>query len=408
MLYSDIPVKFLEAFAQNAGPGYVTYPIPLTTVAPGRASLDQGFPTTTFIPEASGGNPPFGADMNGILYQTTAWLRYAQAGGFPNVYDSAFSTAIGGYPQGALLRAATIGNGKYWISTVDNNTSNPDSGGANWTAFPDLAVQKQKPNYAVATGATNAYVVALSPATSFSDLVGAPIRFKANSTNSITAPTVNINGSGAAVMINSDGTALGIGQIVSGCVVEGIPRDDGKFQVNSPIKATTASTAFVTGCIYIWPNETAPAGTMECDGRLLNISAQPNLYAILGTRYGGDGVTTFRLPDLRGEFIRGWNHGRGLDPGASLRTNAGGGLTGDHVGTNQLGAAGPINLPNIPGSITLPTINNSEGPGGTGIFISTIGLLGSAIYNFVINVVGNSGATETRPVNIYMMYVIAI
>lgn len=426
MLASDIPVKFQVPFADGAGGGYITEPVPYAPGSPGRASLTEGFPPTAFVPVASGGIPPWGADMNGILNQATAWLQWAQAGGAPAVYDATFSGQIGGYPAGAVLRASTTGNGRFWISTVDNNTSNPDASGANWLAFPDLAVQLQKPNYAADTGAVNAAVITLFPApTSWAQIVGAPIRVKMAYTNSVTNPTLKINGLTAATMINSDGTALAVGQASAGNIVEGIPRDDGKFQVNSPIK-TGASAAFVTGYIYIWPNETAPSGTLECAGQLLNIADQPNLYAVLGTRYGGDGITTFRLPDLRGEFIRGWDHGRGLDPNASTRTNAGGGITGDHVGTNQLGCAGPISITG--GAITIgdPFCSGTDyvygpsskpfgygrksTPGGStygGSDWDTTNINDAASITGTLALSGTSGA-ETRPVNIYMMYVIAI
>jgi microcystin-dependent protein len=44
----------------------------------------------------------------------------------------------------------------------------------------------------------------------------------------------------------------------------------------------------------------APSGWAECNGQLLSIAQNQALYSLLGTRYGGDGVTTFALPDLRG------------------------------------------------------------------------------------------------------------
>jgi microcystin-dependent protein len=44
----------------------------------------------------------------------------------------------------------------------------------------------------------------------------------------------------------------------------------------------------------------APGGWAPCDGQLLPIGEHPALFALIGTRYGGDGSTTFALPDLRG------------------------------------------------------------------------------------------------------------
>ena len=52
--------------------------------------------------------------------------------------------------------------------------------------------------------------------------------------------------------------------------------------------------------------ETAPPGTLACDGSEISREAYKELFAVLGTKAGaGDGATTFNLPDLRGMFIRG-------------------------------------------------------------------------------------------------------
>ncbi|SFD81669.1 phage tail protein [Paracidovorax konjaci] len=53
------------------------------------------------------------------------------------------------------------------------------------------------------------------------------------------------------------------------------------------------------GTILLWTASFVPRGWALCDGSLLNITQNPALFAILGTRYGGDGRTTFQLPDLR-------------------------------------------------------------------------------------------------------------
>ena len=53
-------------------------------------------------------------------------------------------------------------------------------------------------------------------------------------------------------------------------------------------------------------------GWMECDGRLLSINQHTALFSLLGTTYGGDGRTTFALPDLRGRVPIGLGQGPGL------------------------------------------------------------------------------------------------
>lgn len=55
-----------------------------------------------------------------------------------------------------------------------------------------------------------------------------------------------------------------------------------------------------------------PVGTIPADGRLLSIAQETTLYTLYGTTYGGDGVTTFALPDLRGRSSMGQGQGPGL------------------------------------------------------------------------------------------------
>ena len=62
-----------------------------------------------------------------------------------------------------------------------------------------------------------------------------------------------------------------------------------------------------------------PVGWIPADGRALSRTTYAALFAAIGTTYGsGDGSTTFNVPDLRGEFLRGWDDGRGVDSGRAL------------------------------------------------------------------------------------------
>ena len=85
-----------------------------------------------------------------------------------------------------------------------------------------------------------------------------------------------------------------------------------------------------SGTIVAFAGEAAPEGWIVCDGRTLNATDTsveydllPNgdavskyywLWQVLGTTYGGTGQSSFKVPDLRGEFIRGYDHGNGNDP----------------------------------------------------------------------------------------------
>lgn len=129
MQINNPPSKLVLPFGANDPTGRAT--IPVTTSSPGYASLNNGFPAITRTPKAAGGIPPRGVDMNGILYAISGSARWAAAGaGYK--YDSTFAndTNVGGYPQGArVLNSAANG---YWLNLSDGNTTNPDTGGANW------------------------------------------------------------------------------------------------------------------------------------------------------------------------------------------------------------------------------------------------------------------------------------
>jgi len=138
MELANAPSQLVEAWA--AGDSSKTNPIPVPSqqgVTPGAASWTDGFPPLCAEPIASGGIPPSKADMNGGLYQMSAvdvWM--CAGGGFP--YNSAFSASIGGYPKGARVLMAS-GNG-YWVSTADNNVTDPDTGGAGWASADENAI----------------------------------------------------------------------------------------------------------------------------------------------------------------------------------------------------------------------------------------------------------------------------
>ncbi|MHB2240858.1 phage tail-collar fiber domain-containing protein [Pseudomonas monsensis] len=80
------------------------------------------------------------------------------------------------------------------------------------------------------------------------------------------------------------------------------------------------ATAMPVGAIVSFPINKLPAGFLELDGSVQSTAAYPDLSAFLGTAYnkGNEGAGNFRLPDLRAEFLRGWDHGRGIDLGRAI------------------------------------------------------------------------------------------
>src|SRR5690242_1549148 len=73
------------------------------------------------------------------------------------------------------------------------------------------------------------------------------------------------------------------------------------------------SSPFV-GEIRPFPFNFAPRGWAFCAGQIMPISQNTALFALLGTFYGGNGQSTFALPDLRGRLAVAFNQGPGLSP----------------------------------------------------------------------------------------------
>jgi len=96
---------------------------------------------------------------------------------------------------------------------------------------------------------------------------------------------------------------------------------------SSEILATTAALQMamaqvvtpLTGMVAAFSRATAPAGWLKANGAAVSRTTYAALFAVIGTTFGaGDGATTFNLPDVRGEFLRAWDDGRGVDPGRVL------------------------------------------------------------------------------------------
>lgn len=121
----NAPGKLVLPFANSGAKNTIPVASQIGIVA-GAASLTDGFPPLTRTPLAAGGVPPSGLDMNGILYELSAILRWANAGG-GYVFDATFATDpdVAGYPKGArVLRSDGLG---YWFNTVDGNETDPEA-----------------------------------------------------------------------------------------------------------------------------------------------------------------------------------------------------------------------------------------------------------------------------------------
>lgn len=78
------------------------------------------------------------------------------------------------------------------------------------------------------------------------------------------------------------------------------------------------------GNVQYFAMTSPPTGYLKANGAAVSRTTYAALFSAIGVTFGvGDGSTTFNLPDLRGEFIRGWDDGRGVDSGRTFGTNQG-------------------------------------------------------------------------------------
>src|SRR5262245_1489663 len=117
------PPLIQQAFGASADPAYIQNPIPVSTGDPARASYELGFPPQTMTEILAGGTPPYGQDVNGILFALSAHAAAIQAGQYP-AYNATLATAMGGYAVGATVSMAD-GSG-IWVNIVNANATNPD------------------------------------------------------------------------------------------------------------------------------------------------------------------------------------------------------------------------------------------------------------------------------------------
>jgi len=149
---------------------------------------------------------------------------------------------------------------------------------------------------------------------------------------------------------------------------------------DNPHRVTAAQVNLSPGVILAYGGNTVPDGWKECNGQALSRTTYSKLFSVIGTTYGaGDGKTTFNVPDLRGEFIRGWDHGRGVDSGRAF-----GSWQADELKSHTHNYVG------VQWHDRIQASSKEMERGGTDLTKTTTA----------------TGGPETRPRNIAMMYII--
>jgi phage-related tail fiber protein len=122
------------------------------------------------------------------------------------------------------------------------------------------------------------------------------------------------------------------------------------------------------------------------------------LFSAIGTTYGaGDGSTTFNLPDLRGEFIRGWDDARGVDAGRTL-----GSAQAQNYQSHNHGITDPGHSHVLDYLVPLYGGDTDRGEGSS-VFSVDNSAQPSVVANSTGITINNSGGAETRPRNVALL-----
>lgn len=148
---------------------------------------------------------------------------------------------------------------------------------------------------------------------------------------------------------------------------------------NSDLGSAAYEDMVLRGSVSAFATDTPPSGYLACNGAAVSRTTYSELFNLIGTTFGnGDGSTTFNLPDLRGEFIRGFDDGRGIDSSRVF-----GSFQADEFKSHkhEMGA--------------------TNDPGTTGNFVQS----GTSVKDRDA-LSSYTGGTETRPRNVALLYCI--
>lgn len=159
------------------------------------------------------------------------------------------------------------------------------------------------------------------------------------------------------------------------------------------------------GEVKLVPYSYAPKGWAYCDGQLLSVRQSQALFSLLGTTYGGDGVVTFGLPDLRSRLVVGTGQSQGLSPY----------IQGQSDGTEQV----TLTIPSMPQHTHQVAVSSAPGtgpnPAGNYLAVPSVaigniygGIQGNAMNGQTVGVTGNSIGHENRQPYLVLSYIIAL
>lgn len=216
---------------------------------------------------------------------------------------------------------------------------------------------------------------------------------------SASGSTIPIFGDVSGKLLADSGVLLSDKQdtLVSGSNIKTINGESALGSGNLVISSVPA------GSVMHFAMESAPTGWLKANGAAISRTTYSDLFSAIGTAFGtGDGSTTFNLPDLRGEFLRGLDDGRGVDSSRILGSSQSSqNLSHTHTGTAASSGAHTHNT-----TVPQPTgggIASSTTTSGYSASVPTYYTTNSAGAHSHSLTINADGGTESRPRNISLL-----
>ncbi|MFL1386618.1 phage tail protein [Pseudomonas tritici] len=162
------------------------------------------------------------------------------------------------------------------------------------------------------------------------------------------------------------------------------------------------ASALPVGAMIGFPLDKVAPGFLELDGSVKSAAAYPDLATFLGGAFnkGDEGAGNFRLPESRGEFLRGWDHGRGVDAGRAVGSYQKGSLVMmDNITGGQGLMTGAPTATQLASDYGLDPTSNAEWPGVQAV-------LSNALTPFAPSFGASITAGVTRPRSLAVMWCI--
>ncbi len=160
------------------------------------------------------------------------------------------------------------------------------------------------------------------------------------------------------------------------------------------------------GEVRMFAGNFAPRGWAFCDGQLLAVSQNDALFSLLGTIYGGDGRTTFGLPDMRGRLALHAGHGPGL---TDRRLGAKGGTETETLTVNQLPSHNhEVSAANSSGSSSNPTGSLARDMAGSNLYVQSLSANRTELSSNALNNIGGSRSHTNVMPYLCIHYIMAL